>query len=246
MLKGQVAIVTGGSRGIGRAICLELARLGVNVVVNYAGNVEKANEVVSECEKFGVKAIAVGADVSKMTEVEALVATTVETFGKIDILVNNAGITCDKLLMRMTESDFDRVIDTNLKGAFLTMKLVSKIMMKQRSGNIVNISSVVGLMGNAGQMNYAASKAGVLGMTKSLAREIASRGVRVNAVAPGFIETDMTAELSAEIRENLTKNIPLGTLGSPEDVAKVVAFLVGDGGAYLTGQVISVDGGMYM
>ena len=243
---GKTAVVTGGSRGIGRAVCLELAAGGANVVLCYAGNETAAEETVRAVEALGAKALAVRCDVSDGAQVDALAKAALEAFGRIDILVNNAGITRDNLLMRMSEADFDAVIAANLKGAFLCMKTVSKLMLKQRYGRIVNLSSVVGLRGNAGQVNYAASKAGVVGMTKSLARELASRGVTVNAVAPGFIETDMTAALSEAARTAAQGGIPMSRLGTPEDVAKAVAFLAGDGAAYITGQVLAVDGGMAM
>ncbi len=242
----KTALVTGGSRGIGRAVCLELAKGGANVVLCYAGNEAAAQETVWSVEALGAKALAVQCDVSDAARVDALVKAAVERFGRIDILVNNAGITRDNLLMRMSEADFDAVVAANLKGAFLCMKTVSKLMLKQRYGRIVNLSSVVGLRGNAGQVNYAASKAGVIGMTKSLARELASRGVTVNAVAPGFIETDMTAALSDAARSAATGEIPAGRLGAPEDVAKAIVFLASDDAAYITGQVLAVDGGMAM
>ena len=232
---GKTAVVTGGSRGIGRAICEELARGGANVVLCYAGRAEAAQETVTACEDLGAKA-----------QVKALMDAAVKEFGRIDILVNNAGVTRDGLVMMMKEADFDAVIDTNLKGTFLCMKAVSRIMMKQRYGRIVNLSSVVGLRGNAGQVNYAASKAGVVGMTKSLAKELASRGVTVNAVAPGFIETDMTAAMPQAAKDAMMPTIPMQRLGAPEDVAKAVAFLASDEAAYVTGQVLAVDGGMAM
>ena len=244
MLTGKVAVVTGGSRGIGKAICIELARLGAKVVVNYAANTEAANEVVGICQELQTEAIAIKADVSSAAESEELIKQTVAAFGRIDILVNNAGITRDNLIMRMSEEDFDAVISTNLKSAFLCSKLASKIMLKQRSGRIINISSVVGIGGNAGQANYAASKAGIIGLTKSLAKELASRNITVNAVAPGFIETDMTKDLKEESAEALMKQIPLSRLGAAKDVAAAVAFLAGEGAGYITGQVLSVDGGM--
>lgn len=243
---GKTAIVTGGSRGIGRAVCLELAGGGANVVLCYAGNEAAAQKTAADVEAAGGKALALRCDVSDAAQVEALVKTAVERFGRVDILVNNAGVTRDNLLMRMSEEDFDAVIAANLKGTFLCMKAVSRLMLKQRYGRIVNLSSVVGLRGNAGQVNYAASKAGVIGMTKSLARELAARGVTVNAVAPGFIETDMTAAMSEAARSAAQESIPMGRLGTPEDVAKAVAFLAGDEAAYLTGQVLAVDGGMAM
>ena len=243
---GKTAVVTGGSRGLGRAVCLELAKGGANVVLCYAGNEAAAGETVAACEALGAKALAVRCDVAKADEVKALMDAAVKEFGRIDILVNNAGITRDGLLMMMKEEDFDAVIAANLKGTFLCMKAVSRIMMKQRYGRIVNLSSVVGLRGNAGQVNYAASKAGVVGMTKSLAKELATRGVTVNAVAPGFIATDMTAAMTDAAKEATLASIPLQRLGAPEDVAHAVAFLASDEAAYITGQVLCVDGGMAM
>lgn len=240
----KTAVVTGGSRGLGRAICLELARGGANVVLCYAGNEVAANETVAACESLGAKAVAIRCDVSKEDEVKALMDAALKTFGRIDILVNNAGITRDGLLLTMKEADFDAVIAANLKGAFLCMKAVARQMVKQRYGRIVNLSSVVGLRGNAGQVNYAASKAGVIGMTKSLAKELAGRNITVNAVAPGFIDTDMTAVLPEAAKEALLKTIPMARLGQPEDVARVVAFFAADETAYVTGQVLCVDGGM--
>lgn len=245
-LKGRVAIVTGGSRGIGRAICLKLASQEADIVINYAGNSAAAEETAAACEKLGVKAIVVQADVSKEAECETIFTKAIETFGKVDILVNNAGITKDTLILRMCEEDFDKVIDTNLKGAFFCMKLAAKLMAKQRYGRIINMSSVVGLRGNAGQINYAASKAGLIGMTKSLAKELASRKVTVNAVAPGFIQTDMTNVLSDKIKESLLQTIPMKTLGNPEDIANAVAFFAQEESGYITGQVLCVDGGMAM
>ena len=243
---GKTAVVTGGSRGLGRAVCLELAKGGANVVLCYAGNEAAAKETTAACEALGAKALAVQCNVAKADEVKALMDAAVKEFGRIDILVNNAGITRDGLLMMMKEEDFDAVIAANLKGTFLCMKAVSRIMMKQRYGRIVNLSSVVGLRGNAGQVNYAASKAGVVGMTKSLAKELASRGVTVNAVAPGFIATDMTAAMTDAAKEATLASIPLQRLGAPEDVAHAVAFLASDEAAYITGQVLCVDGGMAM
>ena len=242
----KTAVVTGGSRGLGRAICLELARGGANVVLCYAGNEAAANETVAACESLGAKAVAIRCDVSKEDEVKALMDAALKTFGRIDILVNNAGITRDGLLLMMKPEDFDAVIAANLRGAFLCMKAVARQMVKQRYGRIVNLSSVVGLRGNAGQVNYAASKAGVVGMTKSLAKELASRGVTVNAVAPGFIATDMTAAMTDAAKEATLAAIPMSRLGAPEDVARAVAFLASDEAAYITGQVLAVDGGMSM
>ena len=243
---GKTAVVTGGSRGIGRAICLELARGGANVMLCYAGNEQAALDTVAACEALGAKAAAMRCDVSKTDEVKALVDAALQQFGAVHILVNNACITRDGLLMTMKEDAWDQVLDTNLKGAFLTMKAVARTMMKQRYGRIVNLSSVVGLHGNAGQVNYAASKAGVIGMTKSLAKELASRGVTVNAVAPGFIDTDMTAALPQAARDALLPTIPTQRLGAAEEVAQAVAFLASDQAAYITGQVLAVDGGMSM
>lgn len=245
-MNGKIAVVTGGSRGIGRAVCLALARRGANLVFSYAGNAPAAEETVAACRALGVEALAVKADVSDGEAVRELMDTAIRAFGRIDLLVNNAGITRDSLLLTMKEEDFDRVIDTNLRGAFLCMKAVARVMMRQKYGRIVNISSVVGLRGNAGQVNYAASKAGLVGMTKALAKELASRHITVNAVAPGFITTDMTAALPDAAREKLLAEIPLGCLGSPEDVAAAVAFFAGDGAGYITGQVLCVDGGMAM
>lgn len=245
-LQGKTAVVTGGSRGIGRAICLELARLGANVVVNYSGSEARAREVVAEVEAFGVKALAVQANVANAEQVDAFMKQSLDVFGSIDILVNNAGITRDNLLMRMKEAEWDDVIDTNLKGVFLCTKAVSRQMMKQRSGRIINISSIVGVSGNAGQANYVAAKAGVIGLTKTVAQELASRNVLVNAIAPGFITTEMTDALPEDIKAAMLKQIPLAKLGQPEDVAKTVAFFASDAANYITGQVIHVDGGLVM
>ena len=248
---GKTAIVTGGSRGIGRAMCLELAKGGANVVLCYAGNEGAANNTVAACEALGAKALgakalAVRCNVADAGEVKALVDDAVKTFGRVDILVNNAGITRDGLLMTMKEADFDAVVATNLRGTFLAMRAVARPMMRQRYGRIVNLSSVVGLRGNAGQVNYAASKAGVIGMTKSLAKELASRNVTVNAVAPGFIETDMTAAMTDAAKTAALASIPMQRLGAAEDVARAVAFLASDEAAYITGQVLAIDGGMSM
>ena len=241
---GKTAVVTGGSRGLGRAVCLELAKGGANVVLCYAGNEAAAGETVAACEALGAKALAVRCDVAKADEVKALMDAAVQAFGRIDILVNNAGITRDDLVMRMKEEDFDAVLATNLKGAFLCCKTAARTMIKQRFGRVVNVSSVVGLRGNAGQSNYAASKAGLIGLTKSLAKELATRGVTVNAVAPGFIDTDMTAVLPEAARAALLDTIPMKRLGTGADVAAAVAFFASEEAGYLTGQVLCVDGGM--
>ena len=241
---GKTAVVTGGSRGIGKAVCLELARGGANVVLCYAGNAASAAETVAECEALGAKALAVQCNVANAEEVKALMDTAISTFGAIHILVNNAGITRDGLLMTMKDADFDAVVDTNLKGAFYCMRAVARPMMRQRSGRIINMSSIVGLRGNPGQANYCASKAGLIGLTKSLAKELAARKVTVNAVAPGFIDTDMTAVLSEQAKEAMLSTIPMAKLGQPEDVAHAVAFFASDEAAYITGQVLCVDGGM--
>ena len=243
-LKSQVAIVTGGSRGIGKAIALELASLGANVAINYASSSSAAESVADTINNAGGKAIAIKADVSKSEEVDALISSTIEKLGKIDILVNNAGITRDTLLLRMKPEDWQAVIDLNLTGVFLCTRAVSKLMLKQRSGRIINIASVAGQMGNPGQANYSAAKAGVIGMTKTLAKEFASRGITVNAVAPGFIATDMTNDIKAD---EILKFIPLARFGKPEEVAGMVRFLAADAAAsYITGQVFNVDGGMVM
>ncbi|OXB94477.1 3-oxoacyl-[acyl-carrier-protein] reductase [Parageobacillus galactosidasius] len=246
MLQGKVALVTGASRGIGRAIALELARQGAKVAVNYAGNEAKANEVVEEIKNMGGEAFAIQADVSNAKAVDQMVKAVLERFERIDILVNNAGITRDNLLMRMKEEEWDDVMNINLKGVFNCTKAVTRPMMKQRYGRIVNIASIVGVSGNPGQANYVAAKAGVIGLTKTAARELASRNITVNAVAPGFITTDMTDRLSEELKAEMLKQIPLARFGEPEDVAKVVSFLVSDAASYMTGQTLHVDGGMVM
>ena len=244
LLGGKVALVTGASRGIGRAIALRLAGEGAKVAINYAGNTAKA--VKAEIEQNGGEAILVQADVADSSAVEAMVAKVTEAFGQIDILVNNAGITRDGLLMRMKEEDFDAVLNTNLKGVFHCTKTVSKLMMKKRSGRIINMASVVGIMGNAGQTNYAAAKAGVIGFSKSAAKELAARGITVNVVAPGFIDTDMTAAMTDKAKELTLTGIPMKKMGTPEDVANAVLFLASDCASYITGQTVNVDGGMVM
>lgn len=246
MLSGKNAIVTGASRGIGRAIAIKLAELGANVVLNYRSNIEAVSEVAKEIGEKGVKVVTVQGDISKFQDAKKIVDESVQKLGSIDILVNNAGITQDTLLMRMKEEEFDKVIEVNLKGVFNCTKHVVPIMMKQRYGKIINISSIVGLSGNAGQSNYAAAKAGIIGFTKSIAKEIASRGINVNAVAPGFIATDMTGVLSDKVKENIKTNIPLKRIGDARDIANTVAFLSSDMSSYITGQVISVDGGMHI
>ncbi|ANB60370.1 3-oxoacyl-[acyl-carrier-protein] reductase [Anoxybacteroides amylolyticum] len=246
MLQEKVALVTGASRGIGRAIALELARHGAKVAVNYAGSEAKAKEVVEEIEQMGGEAFAVQANVASSEAVEQMVKEVIERFGRIDILVNNAGITRDNLLMRMKEEEWDDVINTNLKGVFHCTKAVTRPMMKQRFGRIVNIASIVGVSGNPGQANYVAAKAGVIGFTKTAAKELASRNITVNAIAPGFITTDMTDRLSEDVRAEMLRQIPLARFGEPEDIAKVVSFLVSDAANYITGQTIHVDGGMVM
>ena len=244
MSERKTAIVTGASRGIGRAAAVRLAKMGMDIVFTYNSGVEAAEETKALCMAEGVKVLAVQADVSRSENCDTLVEQALEFGGRVDVLVNNAGITRDGLIIRMSDEQFDQVIDTNLKGAFYMMRAVSRQMMKQRSGRIINISSVVGVMGNAGQINYAASKAGVIGMTKSLARELASRKVTVNAIAPGMIETDMTAVMSEKAKESMKAAIPAGEMGKPEDIAGAIAFLAGEDGRYITGQVICVDGGM--
>jgi len=246
ILTGKTALVTGASRGIGRATALKLAGLGANVAINFAGNLTKAQEVKDEIETLGAKAILIQGNVADFETVQSFVKTVTDEFGTIDILVNNAGITRDNLLIKMSEKDFDDVISVNLKGVFNCTKAVARLMMKQRGGRIVNLSSVVGIIGNISQANYAAAKAGIIGFTKSTAKELASRNVTVNAVAPGFIDTDMTGVLSDKVKEELIKGIPAGRIGNANDVAELVAFLVSEKAAYITGQVIAVDGGMAM
>lgn len=246
MLEGKVAVVTGASRGIGKAIALKLASQGAKVVINYNGSEEKAKEVQAQIETEGGKAVIYRCDVSDYGACQTFIQDVIKTEGSMDILVNNAGITRDHLLMKMSEEDFDAVIDTNLKGAFNCIKNISRQMLKQKSGRIINISSVSGVMGNAGQVNYSASKAGVIGMTKAVAREMATRGITCNAVAPGFIVTEMTDVLSDTIKENITNQIPMRRFGQTKDVANLVAFLASEEAGYITGQVVGVDGGMAM
>lgn len=246
MLENKVAVVTGASRGIGRQIAVQMAREGAFVIVNYHGSKEKADETVAEIEKNGGRAEAIQCNVSSYQESEMFLHQVIQKYGKIDILVNNAGITRDNLLMKMSEEDFDAVLNTNLKGAFHCMKHVSRQMLKQKSGRIINISSVSGVMGNAGQANYCASKAGIIGLTKSAARELASRGITVNAIAPGFIHTEMTNVLSDSVKENALSQIPMKKFGEADDIAAMAVFLASDLAKYVTGQVICVDGGMAM
>ena len=245
-LKEKVSLITGGSRGIGKSIAIKLASLGSDIAINYTSNEEEALKTKAEIEALGVKCHILKCDVSNFEESQNMIDEVASTYGKIDILVNNAGITKDALLMRMKEEDFDKVISVNLKGVFNCTKAITKTMMKQRYGKIINMASVVGVVGNAGQANYCASKAGVIGFTKAVAKELSSRNITVNAIAPGFIDTDMTKVLKDDIKENMLKNIPLGRFGSPEDIANLVAFLSSDMSSYITGQVIKVDGGMVM
>ncbi len=245
-LSGRVALVTGGSRGIGRATAERLAASGATVVINYRGNTAAAEATVAAITGAGGTALAIQGDVSNPADVEQMVKATLEQFGRIDILVNNAGITRDNLLLRMKDSDFDEVIATNLRGVFLCTRAVLRPMTRQRYGRIINITSVIGLIGNAGQANYAAAKAGIIGLTKSTAREMASRGITVNAIAPGFIETEMTDALNEETRKAILATIPLGRFGQPAEVAGLVCFLASDAGAYISGQTLTIDGGMVM
>ncbi|MGL5477869.1 MAG: 3-oxoacyl-[acyl-carrier-protein] reductase [Clostridium sp.] len=246
MLKGKCSVVTGASRGIGRAIAKRLAKAGSNIVLNYRSSEKEASELKSELEDMNVEVLVYKCDIQNINEVSEMLKAAKEKFGKIDIMVNNAGITKDTLLLRMKQEDFDSVIDVNLKGVFNCLKEITPIMVRQKGGKIINLSSVIGLIGNAGQVNYAASKAGVIGMTKSLAKEVGSRGITVNAVAPGFIQTDMTNDLNDKYKDEIKKNIPLRRLGEAEDVANLVAFLASEESSYITGQVINVDGGMVM
>lgn len=246
MLEGKVAVITGASRGIGRAIALEMAAQGAKVIINYNGSKERAESVQEEIQEKGGFAGIYQCDVSDFAACELFFKDIIKEYGRIDILVNNAGITRDGLLMAMSEEDFDRVVDTNLKGAFHCMRFVSRQMLKQKSGRIINMSSVSGVAGNAGQANYSASKAGIIGLTKAVAKELASRHITVNAIAPGFIDTEMTAVLSDSVKEEAVKQIPLGSFGKPEDIAALAVFLASDRAGYITGQVIHVDGGMVM
>jgi len=245
-LENKTAVVTGASRGIGRAVAIKLASLGANIVLNYRSSIKSVEEVLAEIKAMGANAVAVQGDISNFAEAEKVIKAAVENFGSLDILVNNAGITKDGLLARMKEEDFDSVIETNLKGTFNCIRHATPIMMKQRRGRIINMSSVVGVAGNAGQINYAASKAGVIGMTKSAAKELASRGITVNAIAPGFIQTDMTDALSDKVKEELLSGIPLKRLGQADEVAELAAYLASESASYITGQVININGGMYM
>ena len=245
-LTGKVALVTGASRGIGQATAVELAKAGADIIVNYIGSETVAQEAVDKIEALGRKALKIKADVSNADEVQAMVEEAHAAFGHIDILVNNAGITRDGLLIRMKDSDWDDVLNINLKGVYLVSKAVAKIMVKQRAGRIINMTSVSGVTGNVGQANYAAAKAGVIGFTKTCAKELAARGITVNAVAPGFIETAMTDVLPEKIKEGIAATVPFGRMGQPEEIASVVTFLASDFASYITGQVLNVDGGMVM
>lgn len=244
MLKGKVAVVTGASRGIGRAIALKMAEAGATVVINYNGSADKAEAVCREIAEKGGEAGVYQCNVSDFAACETFIKEVIAKYGRLDILVNNAGITRDGLLMKMTEEDFDKVLDTNLKGTFNCVRFASRQLLKQREGRIINISSVSGIMGNPGQANYSASKAGVIGLTKACARELAGRSITVNAIAPGFIDTDMTEVLSESVKEEAVKQIPMGTFGKPEDIANLAVFLASEQAGYITGQVIPVDGGM--
>jgi len=245
-LSGKIALVTGGSRGIGRAVCLKLAAMGARVAVNYVSRPDAADETVATIKEAGGDAFTIQFDIGDAGQVQEAFKKLLADCGRIDILVNNAGITRDGLLLKMKEEDWDQVLDTNLKGAFNSIKAAYRPMMKQRSGRIINITSVIGFSGNAGQANYAAAKAGLMGLTKSAARELSSRGVTVNAVAPGYIVTDMTSELSEDVKNKVLSEIPMGLLGEPEDIAGAVAYLASDEARYVTGQVIHVNGGMFM
>ena len=244
MLEGKIALVTGAAKGIGRAIALALAADGATVIVNYNGSAQKAEAVVDEIKALGKDSEAYQCNVANTADVDAMIKDVIKRYGSLDILVNNAGITRDNLIMKMSEEDFDAVIDANLKGCFNTIKAVSRQMLKQRAGRIINIPSVSGILGNAGQANYSASKAGVIGLTKSVARELSSRGITCNAVAPGFIDTEMTAQMTDKAKEAVKTQIPLGRVGKVDDIAEVVTFLASEKASYITGQVISVDGGM--
>ena len=246
MLSGKIAVITGASRGIGREIALTFAKYNATVVINYNGSEEKANEVKSEIEKMGQTASVYKANISNFDEAKKLIEDTQKKYGRIDILVNNAGITKDNLVPAIKEEDFDSVINTNLKGTFNCIKSVYRVMLKQNYGRIINMSSVVGVMGNAGQVNYSASKAGIIGMTKSVAKEVGKRNITVNAIAPGYIQTEMTAVLSDEVKSSIAKDIPLNRLGETKDIAETAAFLASDKASYITGQVIQVDGGLRM
>ena len=246
MLEGKVALITGAAKGIGRAIALAMAAEKATVVINYNGSKERAEQVLEEVKALGADGCVYQCNVADTADTDAMIKEIIKTYGHLDILVNNAGITRDNLIMKMSEEDFDAVINANLKGCFNTIKAVSRQMLRQRSGRIINITSVSGILGNAGQANYAASKAGIIGLTKSAAKELASRGITVNAIAPGFIKTDMTDVLSDKVKENIAASIPMGSMGTAEDVAKAAAFLASDGARYITGQVLRVDGGMAM
>jgi 3-oxoacyl-(acyl-carrier-protein) reductase len=245
-MDNKVALITGASQGIGKEIAKKMAKVGYHIVINYIGDEANAIEVSNACKSYGVETLCVMADVTNYEAVEKMFASILDTFGRIDVLVNNSGITKDTLLLRMSESDFDAVIDVNLKGTFNCIKHATKPMMKQRSGSIISMASVIGLIGNVGQANYAASKAGIIGLTKSVARELAPRGIRANAVAPGFISTKMTEVLDEKVKQAILSNIPLNEFGTMEDVANMVCFLASDESRYVTGQVFNVDGGMVM